>query len=311
MSYLRLALAFILINSTALSAVEFSKGKLKNYLETITKHPHPMGSPAQKDMQKFIAATMKSIGYQIKIQNFTAKTPNRNYPPLTKNLEGANILAYEKTKSQCYNILASHYDTKKMKNFVGANDPASSVAGLLLLASKLKGKKAKNGCSFLYVFFDGEEATLDGWTDSERFHPSGIVDNTYGSRYMAKNLEPCHKSYYCEPYYSKKIENFILLDMIGAKNIQLSLDGNSSFSLRRKAKSIDLNYCQGQLYKNSYLTGIADDHIAFCRLGIPCLNIIDFNHLENWHKSSDTLENIDLTSIQRVLRLTYYLSLDL
>ena len=30
-----------------------------------------------------------------------------------------------------------------------------------------------------YIFFDGEEATLDGWTDSERFHPSGIVDNTW------------------------------------------------------------------------------------------------------------------------------------
>ena len=120
MSYLRLALAFILINSTALSAVEFSRNKLKKYLETITKHPHPMGSPAQKDIQKFIAATMKGIGYEIKIQNFTAKTPNRNYPPLTKNLEGANILAYEKTKSQCYNILASHYDTKRNEKLCGS-----------------------------------------------------------------------------------------------------------------------------------------------------------------------------------------------
>ena len=96
MSYLRLALAFILINSTALSAVEFSRNKLKNYLETITKHPHPMGSPAQKDIQKFIAATMKSIGYEIKIQSFTAKTPNRNYPPLTKNLEGLIFLPTKK-----------------------------------------------------------------------------------------------------------------------------------------------------------------------------------------------------------------------
>ena len=60
MSYLRLALAFILINSTALSAVEFSKGKIKEVLRNHHKiHPHPMGSPAQKDIQKFIAATMK------------------------------------------------------------------------------------------------------------------------------------------------------------------------------------------------------------------------------------------------------------
>ena len=311
MSFLRLLVLCSIFNSAALNAVEFSTKVLKSYLIKISKTPHPMGSAAQQNIGNFIAKTMKSHGYKVSLQKFTATTPNKNYPPMTRDIPGINIIAYDKGKLGCLNIIASHYDSKNIENFIGANDPGSSSAGLLLLSRKLKGQRSANGCSFAFIFFDGEEATLDGWNDSQRFHPSGIVDNTYGSRYMAQHLKPCQNSFYCLPNTSARIENVILLDMIGANNIKLSKDVNSSLSLRTKIQALDEQYFKGELYKNSYLTSIADDHLAFCKLGIPCLNIIDFNNIENWHKSSDTLVNVNLSSIKKVLKLSYYLSLNL
>ena len=299
-----------LIFSTAY-AVEFSEIALKSHLKKVTSYPHPMGSDKQRETAKFISSHLKKFGYELELQSFKTETPNTPYPPYTKTVEAINVLAYTKHKAKCYNVIASHYDTKILDNFTGANDPGSSIAGLLELAGKLKNKTSKAGCNFLIVFFDGEEATLEGWNDSQRYHPSRIIDNTYGSRYMASTLVKCKKEKYCDPYRNKPIENLIILDMIGAPNLKLSLDMNSSQRLLNKAKQLDLKYFDGSLYRNSYMASIADDHIPFCKLGIPCLNIIDFNHLDHWHNSTDTAENIDFQSIKKATQLAYYLSLDL
>ena len=117
---------------------------------------------------------------------------------------------------------------------------------------------------------------------------------------MAQHLKPCQNSL-STAFLTPQLElrNVILLDMIGANNIKLSKDVNSSLSLRTKIQALDEQYFKGELSENSYLTSIADDHLAFCKLGIPCLNIIDFNNIENWHKSSDTLVNVNLSSDEK------------
>ena len=114
---------------------------------------------------------------------------------------------------------------------------------------------------FLIVFFDGEEAVLPNWSDSQWYHPSKIQDNTYGSRYMAKSLVPCSKNNYCDPYKNTKIQNIILMDMIGAKDIHLTLDAHSSPKLLNLAVNLDKKLNKKPLYKTSGMSAIDDDHI--------------------------------------------------
>ena len=102
---------------------------------------------------------------------------------------------------------------------------------------------------------------------------------------MAKKSSPCSKNNYCDPYKNTKIQNIILMDMIGAKDIHLTLDAHSSPKLLNLAVNLDKKPNK-PLYKTSGMSAIDDDH-SFCRLGISCLNIIDFHHLQNWHKASD------------------------
>ncbi len=46
------------------------------------------------------------------------------------------------------------------------------------------------------------------------------------------------------------------------------------------------------------LHGITDDHVPFLEAGIPSVDLIDIID-PNWHTTSDDLENVNLSSIQK------------
>ena len=85
-----------------------------------------------------------------------------------------NIIAKFPGKSGSAIAITGHFDTKKMANFVGANDGASSTGILLEMAAVLAGRPRTD--DVYIVFFDGEEAVRD-WTDT---------DSVYGSRHLAR-----------------------------------------------------------------------------------------------------------------------------
>ena len=60
-------------------------------------------------------------------------------------------------------MFATHYDTKTLANFVGADDGASSTAVMLELARLLCARK--NQVTLWIAFFDGEEAFNWDWQD--------------------------------------------------------------------------------------------------------------------------------------------------
>ena len=98
-------------------------------------------------------------------------------------------------------------------HFVGANDPAASVATLLEIGRVLGSSKEKPKVTYRLVFFDGEEAFCEGWSDCD--NPDG-PDNTYGSRHYVSLL-----------HERDELENagaLILLDMMGYKNLELGRD---------------------------------------------------------------------------------------
>ena len=67
-------------------------------------------------------------------------------------------------------MLAAHYDTKDIPDFVGANDGAGGTAAMLEIARVLsKIKRPKNAPPIRFVAFDGEEAT-----DDSDFYGTGL-----------------------------------------------------------------------------------------------------------------------------------------
>jgi glutaminyl-peptide cyclotransferase len=88
--------------------------------------------------------------------------------------------------------------------------------------------------------------------------------------------------------------------MIGDKNLDILQDTNSDVTLRKLvwAAAASLGY---QKYFTSMPEPMDDDHMPFVRLGVPSLDVIDFDY-EPWHKDTDTLDKISGMSMEIVGR---------
>src|ERR1700676_2840884 len=132
--------------------------------------PRPSGSQAIGQLQEYIQNELTSYGCKVDVDSFTADTPAGRLPM-------KNIVAKIPGDKPGIIMLATHYDTKRLDNFVGADDGASSTAVMLELARLLCGKHSSY--QVWITFFDGEEAVKFTWQDP---------DNRYGSRQMAAKL---------------------------------------------------------------------------------------------------------------------------
>jgi glutaminyl-peptide cyclotransferase len=61
----------------------------------------------------------------------------------------------------------------------------------------------------------------------------------------------------------------------------------------------DLGY--GDSFIPAYRYAMLDDHTPFARLGIPAVDIIDFDY-PYWHTTNDTIDKVDAQSLARVGR---------
>jgi Zn-dependent M28 family amino/carboxypeptidase len=235
--------------------------------------PRPAGSDANHKLQAYILQKVKVQGAQIVEDTFTATTPRG--PVAMKN-----IIVKFPGKSGKAIAITGHYDTKPFtnRNFVGANDGGSSTAVLLELAQALAGQPRTD--DVYLIFFDGEEA-FGEWT---------ATDSVYGSRHLAE-LWKKDGSWV-------RFKALINVDMIGDKNLNILQDTNSDVSLRRLVWS-----AAASLGYQKYFTGesepMDDDHMPFVRLGVPSLDVIDFDY-PPWHKDSDTLDKISAASLEIV-----------
>jgi Zn-dependent M28 family amino/carboxypeptidase len=163
--------------------------------------------------------------------------------------------------------------------FVGANDGGSSTGLLLELARVLSRRKPRYTLQF--VFFDGEEAQRQ-WTET---------DSLYGSRYFVAQLSHEAKQ--------GTIKAMILLDMIGDKDLVLENELSSTSSLMEMVRKSGR-----ELGHSKHLAKapneIVDDHIPFLQVGIPAVNLIDYDYGFNniyWHTPNDTLDKISPQSL--------------
>lgn len=246
--------------------------------------PRVPGSPELARTREYIINTLKSYGLAVTTDEFTASTP-------VGEKKMVNITAEVPGESKDVIIIASHYDTKLFKDmhFVGANDPAASVATLLELARVLTGSQQKPKFTYWLVLFDGEEAFCENWDDCSK---PDAPDNTYGSRHYVSQLRARNEL--------ARVRALILMDMIGYKNLELGRDSLSTRWLQdivwRTAR--DLGY--GKYFVDRAEGVGGDDHEPFLRAGIDSLDLIQLNGYPYWHKPDDTMDKVSPQSMKIV-----------
>lgn len=286
----------------------------------IAAEPHPFGSPRQLEIARHLEARSKSIGFETHVQTFNALTPDpslrlhpeKKLPP--RKVTGQNVWAKTPSlkKDRCVVLLASHYDSKDIDGmkFVGANDGGSSSVVLLQALAAIKQIPAKeNTCAVWGVWFDGEESVLSQWDDAEAMNLDTKPDNTYGSRHVAASLRPCGKAF-CLPdeLGGHPVRALVLLDLVGAPGLTFTQDANSDPALRDLFADTAKHLSLGERLSTGRSVPIGDDHIPFRDLGMPVINLIDFEHLEAWHRESDIASYVKDESLEIAWRLATALS---
>ncbi len=238
----------------------------KHVEQLVAIGPHPAGSEGIRRAQAYILEQLKSSGCPVEEQDFHASTP-------IGNAAMKNILVKIASANSNIILYASHYDTKRIDNFVGADDAGSSTGVLLELGRILCARK--NAQTIWLAFLDGEEAFNFTWADP---------DHTYGSRELAASLALSGTL--------SHVKAMILVDMVGPANPVFKRETNSTPWLTEILWSTAARLGYRNVFVNEETSGIADDHVAFLDRDVPAADIIDLE-VPYWHTTSDTLDKID------------------
>jgi glutaminyl-peptide cyclotransferase len=230
--------------------------------------PRPSGSQASAQVQDYIQEQLTTDGCTVETDAFNARTPDGDLPM-------KNILVKIPGDRPGIIMLATHYDTKKLESFVGADDAGSSTGVMLELARLLCAQPQHH--PVWIAFFDGEEAVHD-WSD---------IDSRYGSRQMAAKLAMSGDL--------KKIQAFLLADIVGSRTLRFRRELNSDKSLTDLVWNTAKRLQYSAIFVNEGFA-IEDDHLSFTKRGVPCVDVIDLE-IPYWHTPQDTLDKIGSRSL--------------
>jgi Zn-dependent M28 family amino/carboxypeptidase len=175
-------------------------------------------------------------------------------------------------------LLGTHYDTKRLDNFVGADDGGSSTAVMLELARLLCPQH--NKYAVWIAFFDGEEAVRTQWQDP---------DNRYGSRQMAARFAVSSDL--------PKIRAFLLADIVGGHNVLFKRETNSTKALVDLVWSTASKLGYSAIFV-SEASAVEDDHLSFLSRHVPCVDVIALDSAAGyWHTPQDTLDKISAKTL--------------
>jgi glutaminyl-peptide cyclotransferase len=230
--------------------------------------PRPSSTQAIAQTQDYILAELSSYGCTAETQAFNAQTP-------AGQIAMKNILVKIPGEKPGTYLLGTHYDTKRMDNFVGADDGGSSTAVMLEIARKLCSQQSSH--PIWIAFFDGEEAVQE-WSDA---------DSRYGSREMAARLAMSGDL--------ARIKAFILADIVGSRYLRFKQESNSTKSLTDLVWTTANKLGYSTIFVND-AAAIEDDHLSFLKRGVPCVDVIDLE-IPYWHTPQDTLDKISAKSL--------------
>lgn len=249
--------------------------------------PRTPGSDGHKLCLEYLTNELKKVAETVEKQHFFYTVPLTN-----QSLRGTNVIGKFNLANPTRVVLCAHWDTRPKADMdpnpenhnqpvMGANDGASGVAVLLEIAQHLKQKSPPYGVDI--VFFDAEDAGL------YQNHSSwAIGSKIYANKIPRENM----------PKFG------ILLDMIGDQNLEVFQEINSVQNSPRLVKyvwDIASEIGVNEFYsKQGYM--VSDDHLSLLSVGIPCIDIIDFDYPQ-WHTVQDTPENCSPESLEKIGRV--------
>ena len=255
--------------------------------------PRNPGSKGHMAALNYLQNELSKYADEVDLQRFSHQGYGDEILQLT------NIFAKFNPKKKHRIIICAHWDTRpraekdedinlQNKPIPGANDGGSGVGVILELAKLLKNNPIAYGVDL--ILFDGEDYGK----------PDDLENYSLGAKYFAANLPPDY-----QPAFA------VLLDMIGDKDANFPLEGNSKLF----APEIQ-NMIWGladQIGADKFVTkdeeSIYDDHIALNKAGIRTVNIIDLELIganteaerrNYWHTQNDTMENIGKDTLKQV-----------
>jgi len=240
--------------------------------------PRPAGSPAIAETQDYILAELKSYGCAADIDAFSSDTPAGRLPM-------KNILVKIPGDRPGAILLGTHYDTKRLEKFVGADDGGSSTGVMLELARNLCPQHGRY--AVWIAFFDGEEAVRPEWKDP---------DNCYGSRQMAAR--------FANSGDLTKIKAFLLADIVGTRTPHFKRETYSTKTLVDLVWGVAKKLGYGNVFVEDS-SAVEDDHQSFLKRHVPSVDVIDLDNgpggdVYYWHTPQDSLDKISPQTLATV-----------
>jgi len=256
----------------------------KAFAETealVAIRPRDSGTGGARRAAVHLEGKLKALDYKTTVDTFSEETPSGK-------LFFNNVLGRLPGKTKRLIVIGSHFDTKAgiSPDFQGANDSGSS-SGVLLELARVLSEKAPLETEFLIAFFDGEECLAE----------YGPTDGLHGSRRLARQI--------LEGGGAEHVEAVIILDMIGDKDLNVTVPRNSSQELVKEL--FFAAHQQGARPTFSLGKGsVLDDHVPFMLAGMPAIDVIDFDFgsepglNDYWHTEEDSLDKLSVESLQTI-----------
>ncbi len=261
----------------------FDAAQAFTYLEQqLDFGPRIPNSPGHQATAAWLDSLLSAKADTVVVQSWNHQAAGGETLPLRNFLARFNLGASERV------LFLAHWDTRPRADAAassdstapvpGANDGASGVAVLLGIADALVGSPPSIGVDLLFV--DGE--------DYGEFPDTDVL---LGSKYYADNLPPGPM-----PRWA------ILFDMVGDADLRLPKEGNSLIGAPGVVDDVwrmarRLGY--GHIFVDASGQSITDDHVPLQQVGIPAINLIDFDYPQ-WHTPDDTIDRVSAASLQAV-----------
>jgi Peptidase family M28 len=219
--------------------------------------PRPAGSDASRRLARWLRKDV----------------PNGRYQDVPGDLQ--NVLgSVDGSRPGRYLVVGAHFDTKDIPRFVGANDGAAGTAVVLELAKTLEPRDLEP--TVVFAFFDGEEAPR-GVPDAE-FLEGGLRGSKVAARFLSE------------------AEAMINVDFVGDEDLSLPREEYSDPALWGKLQRAARRVGYGHVYPTETRAGIPDDHIPFRDVGVPAIDLIDFE-FACFHEPCDDLSAVSAESL--------------
>lgn len=263
---------------TPTAVPEFDGERAFEHVETqVAFGPRTAGSSAHANTVDWIVKSLAAVGWPAEVQSAGDAG------------EIQNIVA-RRGEGHPWIIVGAHYDTRlvadrdpnpelRSQPVPGANDGASGVAVLLELARVLPSDLKKQ---IWLVFFDAE--------DNGNIPGLG-TDWIMGSRAFALGMSSLPPA--------EQPQAVVILDMIGDADLNLHYEKNSNLGLSQQIWDVAASLGYQDLFIPSSKYTIIDDHLPFIELGIPAVDVIDFDY-PYWHTTLDTPDKVSAQSLKAV-----------